>query len=453
MGCSAEFAILCVVSLTREPIVQLAGPGRPQQVSKNRRLISTLLMLTGLIVIGYPSLTEAYGYFAQYQLNQSWESELARQEQLAASVETEQIARLGNRAITSEDAVLEQALKSVGDADSTAWPATKIKIPKIGVEQVVLDSVDSVTLKNGPGHYRGTTNPGKRGTIGIAGHRVTYTHPFNRIDELEPGDAILLETLDSIYEYRVVRSDVLDPEDLSALLPKKDDRARLTLTTCTPKYSAKFRLDVQASLVKVTRRRQPTILRRFVKNIIPETPDSAPQNAIDLWVQRARENVAVRPNDAGARIELGMVYRRIGRHEDAVTQLEKAARIDPTNATAFYQIASVYDKTKDVDSAIEAAEQSVYLEPGFEAAHYLLGTLYLETNDAERAVRSLSKALDLNSLSGDTHFLIGRAYEELGDLDLAEEAYEKAVRYIPDFLEAKAALRRLARLEPPIKTE
>ena len=99
-------------------------------------------MLTGLIVIGYPSLTEAYGYFAQYQLNQSWESELARQEQLAASVETEQIARLGGRAITSEDAVLEQALKSVGDADSTAWPATKIKIPKIGLEQVVLDEND-----------------------------------------------------------------------------------------------------------------------------------------------------------------------------------------------------------------------------------------------------------------------------------------------------------------------
>ena len=445
MGCSADFAILCVVSSTREPIIQLAGPGRPQQASKNRRLISTLLMLAGLIVIGYPSLTEAYGYFIQYRLNQSWEHELTRQEELAASVETEQIARFGNRTVASEDAVLEQALKSVGDADSTVWPATKIKIPKIGVEQVVLDDVDSDTLKNGPGHYRGTANPGERGTIGIAGHRVTYTRPFNRLDELAPGDTILLETLDSIYEYRVVRSDTLDPEDLSALAPKKDNRARLTLTTCTPKYSAKFRLDIQASLVKVTERLEPTIIKRFVKNIVPEAPSDTPQNAIDLWVQRAQEGVAVHPNDATARIELGMVYRRIGRYKDAMTQMEKAAEMDPTNATAYYELASIHRKKKDMYSAIEAAEHATYLEPGFEAAHYLLGALYLETDDATRAVQALSEALDLNPLPGDTYFLIGQAYEKLGDLDRAEEAYETAIRYIPDFLEAKAALRRLAR--------
>ena len=274
---------------------------------------------------------------------------------------------------------------------------------------------------------------------------MTYTHPFNRLDELDPGDVIILETLDSIYEYRVVRSDVLDPEDLSALMPKKDDRARLTLTTCTPKYSAKFRLDVQASLAKVTQRRQPTILRRIVKNIVPETPSDTPQNAIDLWIQRAREEVAVRPNDATARIELGMVYRRIGRYDDAMTELEKATQIDPTEATAYYQLASVHRRANDMDSAIEAAERSVSLKPGFEAAHYLLGVLYLETGGAERAVQALSRALDLNPIAGDTHFLIGQAYEELGDLNRAEEAYETTIRYVPDFLEAKAALRRLAR--------
>ncbi len=404
-------------------------------------------MLVGLIIIGYPSLTEGYGYLVQYRLNQSWETELVRQEELAASAETEQVARLGNQAVSAEDAVLEQALETVAEAEIGPWPTTKITIPKIEVEQVVLDAVDPETLKNGPGHYEGTVNPGERGTIGIAGHRVTYTHPFNRLDELSPGDVIRLETLDSVYEYRVVRSDTLEPDDLSALVPKKDNRARLTLTTCTPKFSARFRLDVQASLAKVTPRHKPTILRRLVRNIVPDAPSETPQNAIDVWIQSAREAVAIRPNDASARIELGVVYRRLGRHEEAIDQLERATELNPDSANAYFQLASVYSRTKATNAAIDAAAKTISLEPGFEAAYYLLGTQYLAADEPQAAVNVLSRAIELNSLSGDTYFLLGQAYEKLEEVNLAREAYEAAIRYVPDLLEAKAALRRIDRDE------
>lgn len=422
---------------------QLSGFGPPRGAAPKRRTISTLLMVAGLLVILYPALTEAYGYVVQTRLSREWDKELARQEQLAAAAGVAQREKIGSAAVTSEDAVLNEAAGSVKTTAPLEFPATKIKIPKIGVEQVVLDDVGPEFLKNGPGHYRGTPNPGERGTVGIAGHRVTYTHPFNRLDELHAGDPIILETLDNIFEYRVVRSETLEPDDLSALAPKKDGRARLTLTTCTPKYSARFRLDVQASLVKTTPRNRPTIFNRFVTNIVPKTPDELPQGVVELALKGAREDAAVNPRDAEARVRLGALYRKIGRYDDALTQLRLAAKLDENNARAYFETGLTYKRMRNIDPAISAFIKAANIDPGLEEAHYRLGELYLYSDRPARATDALLRALALNPLSGDTHFLLGKAFERLGETERAREAYANSLRYIPDLLEAKTALRRL----------
>ena len=59
-----------------------------------------------------------------------------------------------------------------------------IKIPKIGVEQAVVEGTGVSDLRKGPGHYRNTPLPGQPGNAAVAGHRTTYGAPFNRIDEL-----------------------------------------------------------------------------------------------------------------------------------------------------------------------------------------------------------------------------------------------------------------------------
>jgi len=47
-------------------------------------------------------------------------------------------------------------------------------------------------LKKGPGHYPGTPLPGTIGNAAIAGHRTTYLHPFWGVDDLVPGDVIII---------------------------------------------------------------------------------------------------------------------------------------------------------------------------------------------------------------------------------------------------------------------
>jgi sortase A len=55
--------------------------------------------------------------------------------------------------------------------------------------------------------------PGQLGNAVISGHRTTWGAPFNRIDELEPGDQITVETMIGTHTYEVVSSEVVWPSE------------------------------------------------------------------------------------------------------------------------------------------------------------------------------------------------------------------------------------------------
>jgi sortase A len=122
-----------------------------------------------------------------------------------------------------------------------------IRIPDIGLEKAVVEGVGVPDLKKAPGHYPGTPMPGQPGNAAIAGHRTTYGAPFSRLDELAPGDEIQVTTLQGEFTYEVEGSRIVAPSEVSVLAPTEDDR--LTLTTCHPRFSARQRLVVTATLV------------------------------------------------------------------------------------------------------------------------------------------------------------------------------------------------------------
>jgi sortase A len=121
-----------------------------------------------------------------------------------------------------------------------------IKIPKIGVDKVVVEGVEVEHLKKGPGHYPETAMPGQLGNMVISGHRTTYGAPFYRLDEVKVGDEIVVVDAVGTYKYLVTESKVVRPTDLGVIAPSTD--ARLTLTTCHPRFSARERLIIVAAL-------------------------------------------------------------------------------------------------------------------------------------------------------------------------------------------------------------
>jgi sortase A len=125
-------------------------------------------------------------------------------------------------------------------------PFGTIRIPKIGVDQVIYEGTARETLKLGPGHIAGTAMPGQPGNAAISGHRTTYGRPFFDLEQLVAGDRIEVETAIGVSTYVVREEAIVPPTDVSVL----DDRAGawLTLTTCNPKWSARERLIVFAEL-------------------------------------------------------------------------------------------------------------------------------------------------------------------------------------------------------------
>jgi sortase A len=124
--------------------------------------------------------------------------------------------------------------------------AARILIPRIGVDKIVVEGVSVSDLKRGPGHYPDSPMPGQPGNAAIAGHRTTYGAPFNRIDELEIGDEILVTTLQGAFRYQVSEQQIVSPDQVEVLRNFGDNR--LTLTACHPKYSARQRIVVVATL-------------------------------------------------------------------------------------------------------------------------------------------------------------------------------------------------------------
>ncbi len=123
----------------------------------------------------------------------------------------------------------------------------RIALPAIDRSYFMVEGTDTASLRRGPGHYPKTPLPGDPGTVGIAGHRTTYGAPFRHIDRLEPGDRIVLEMPYATFTYRVQKTKIVPPTQVSVTDPA--GYRRLILSACHPLYSAAQRIVVFARQV------------------------------------------------------------------------------------------------------------------------------------------------------------------------------------------------------------
>lgn len=146
-----------------------------------------------------------------------------------------------------------------GAADAPHGRAFAIlRIPRFGSDYArpVYAGTDDATLRKGVGHYIGTARPGAVGNFALAGHRTTYGRPFSEVERLVTGDRIVVETAQTSYVYRVASTKIVDPRQTEVIAPVPGEvgavptDARLTLTTCHPRYSAEQRYIVHAKLVR-----------------------------------------------------------------------------------------------------------------------------------------------------------------------------------------------------------
>jgi len=158
-------------------------------------------------------------------------------------------------------------------APGEGQPEGVIQIPKIGVDWAFVEGVQLSDLAKGPGHYPGTPLPGQIGNAAIAGHRTTHGAPFFRVNELAPGDKIVVQTLAGKYTY-VVYKQPFSVKPTAYYVVNNTRDAQLTLTSCNPRYSAAERIVIKAKLLRTASdkpHRPPT--RIHGKPILPPKPE------------------------------------------------------------------------------------------------------------------------------------------------------------------------------------
>jgi sortase A len=119
---------------------------------------------------------------------------------------------------------------------------------------VVVEGTSTADLKKGPGRLVESDLPGELGNLVISGHRTTYGAPFADLDRLVPGDAVVVETRDTWFTYRVTGTQIVRPTAVEVTFPVPGQpgvepvESVLTLTTCHPRFSARERMVVSADL-------------------------------------------------------------------------------------------------------------------------------------------------------------------------------------------------------------
>ena len=128
----------------------------------------------------------------------------------------------------------------------------RLRIPALGVSEIVVNGTDRNSLKRGPGRYLGTAMPGEGELVYLAGHRTTYGAPFSRIDRLRKGDRVFLELPYATFEYRITGHRIVAATQTSVLRSKGYEQ--LALQACHPRFFATQRYIAYAKPVRVTPR-------------------------------------------------------------------------------------------------------------------------------------------------------------------------------------------------------
>ncbi len=137
------------------------------------------------------------------------------------------------------------------------WPTVRrgqvlaiMEIPRINKRIYTLSGIRASDLKRGLGHFPSTPLPGQFGNSAFAGHRTTFGAPLFHIDRIKAGDEIIVTTItNQRYVYVVDQAPrVISAQDAGVILTTDPSVARLTITSCHPKYSAKQRIVVSAVL-------------------------------------------------------------------------------------------------------------------------------------------------------------------------------------------------------------
>lgn len=173
------------------------------------------------------------------------------------------------------------------------------------------------------------------------------------------------------------------------------------------------------------------------------TADRPPRNQLEADLQAAEDAIEVNPEDAIAREELGAVYMRAGRYDDALTAFEAGIKLAPDDAILLYDKGQALVALERTDEAIAVLEEAVELHRGLDPAFYLLATIYEDRGEWDTVLEYSKEASRLQPRDVDARFLYATALAKTGDFEQARAEYEVVGQMLPGYEGLEEALNAL----------
>src|SRR6266516_5876276 len=176
------------------------------------RLLGTLLTVAGVLTLLWALLvwqwqdpfTALYTKWKQHQLAAQYDKRTRSFQPTISAV-----SQAAERTSIAREAKRYRTSSTRGEVIG------RLRVPRMGLNILLVNGTDHDTLKKGPGRDLRTFMPGENRLVYIAGHRTTYLAPFSHIDQMRKGDSITIETPYATFTYQVSGSRIVPANALA----------------------------------------------------------------------------------------------------------------------------------------------------------------------------------------------------------------------------------------------
>jgi len=123
---------------------------------------------------------------------------------------------------------------------------TRLQIPAIGVDAQIVSGDSWDQLKKGVGHHVGSANPGERGNLVLSAHNDVFGEIFRHLDQLQPGDEIVVYSGSQRYRYTISERRLVAPTQVDVM--GSTNEPAVTLISCYPYLIDNQRIVVSGQL-------------------------------------------------------------------------------------------------------------------------------------------------------------------------------------------------------------
>ena len=178
-----------------------------------------------------------------------------------------------------------------------------------------------------------------------------------------------------------------------------------------------------------------------IHSLIEAGQDRQGEDAVEAAIEQYRRAVDLDEAYAPSRVALAGAYMQLGRNEEAIAELQRAAELAPDQAFVWFRLGALLVREERYDEAIDALDSGMPLDDTNADAHYWLGVAlhYRTFEDTSRAVSELERSVALDPEAPENYYQLALAYTNRDwpdDAFKAIQAYQRVVALDPDQIEA-----------------